>query len=50
MNRRKRPPRRTTTNGPGLLAGPADESPLAGLFRFLKPKKRRRPLHNRAQP
>jgi hypothetical protein len=27
MNRRKRPPRRTMTDGPGLLAGPADESP-----------------------
>ena len=50
MNRRKRPPRRTMTNGTGLLAGPADESLLAGLFRFLKPKKRRRPLHHRAQP
>ena len=50
MNRRKRPPGRTMTNSPGLLAGPADELPLAGLFRFLKPKKRRRPLHNRARP
>jgi hypothetical protein len=50
MNRSKRPPRRTTTKGPGLLAGPADESLLAGLFRFLNPKKRRRPLHHRARP